>query len=69
MQPSMTSVLAAVHVVNCIHLNGYHFTVNAPWCGFRWLEVMWDKVCAIAHEDSIADSRRQAQTYKQWACA
>jgi len=25
----------------CSHSNGYHCTVNAPWCGFRWHEVMW----------------------------
>jgi len=35
----MTLVLATVHFGNHIHSNGYHLTVEAPLCGFRWLEV------------------------------
>ena len=37
--------------------------------GFRWHAVMFEKICAIASEDSIAGSRRQARNYKQWAGA
>jgi len=58
MQPSMILVLAAVHFGNCTHLNGHHFTVDMPGCGFCWREVMCEKICAIAvkielrtHED------------------
>ena len=58
MQPSVTLVLAAVHFGNCTHLNAYHFTVDMPGCGFRWHEVIFEKICAIAvkiqlqiHED------------------
>jgi len=32
-------------------------------------EVMFEKICAIASNDLIADSRRQARNYKQWAGA
>jgi len=67
MQPSTTLVLAAVHFRNCTHLNSYHFSVDVPGCGFRWHVVMCKKLCAIASEDSIVDSRRQARNYKQWA--
>ena len=65
----MTLVLAVVHFRNCTHFNGYHFTVDVPGCGFRWHAVMFEKICAIASEDSIAGSRRQARNYEQWAGA
>ena len=32
-------------------------------------EVMFEKIYAIASNDLIADSRRQARNYKQWAGA
>jgi len=63
----MTLVLAVVHFRNCTHLNGCHFTVDVPGCGFWWHAVMCEKLCAIAKEDSIADARRQARNYKQLA--
>jgi len=48
MEPSITLVPAVVHFQNCTHLNGYHFTVDVPGCGFRWHEVMCEKIFAIA---------------------
>ena len=46
-----------------------HSHSEVPRCGYRWHKVMCEKLCAIASEDSIADSRRQAKNYKQWVGA
>jgi len=62
MEPSMTLVLAVVHFRNCTHSNSYHFTVDEPWCDFRWHAVMCKKICAIASENSIANEDKQETT-------
>jgi len=62
MEPSMTLVLAVVHFWNCTHSNSYHFTVDEPWCDFRWHAVMCKKICAIASENSIANEDKQETT-------
>ena len=64
----MLAALASVHFGKGLVLMEITSSVMCLGVAFGH-EVMFEELCAIASDDLIADSRRQARNYKQWAVA